>query len=96
MSLPNKAPFDPQSKTAKLHQSGKHPLAGSAAASLQKMPKITRGGPGQTWVNLMKRDVEEYARSHAGGAAGANPGPGLLQKVSDGIKGLLKRLTKTP
>jgi len=95
MSLPKKALFNPQSKTAKLHQSGNHPAAGSAAAALQKVSEV-RVGPGQSWVNLMRRDVEEYARLHAGGAAGANPGPGLLHKVSDGIKGLLKKLAKTP
>jgi hypothetical protein len=96
MSLPKKPLFDPQSKTANPHQSDNHPLAGSAAASLQKVAKPIRVGPGQSRANLMRSDLDEYARSHAGGAAGANPGPGLLQKVSAGFKGLLKKLTKTP
>ena len=62
-----------------------------AAASLQKVAKPIRVGPGQTRANLMRSDLDEYARSHAGGAAGANPGPGLLQKVSDEFKRLLKK-----
>jgi len=44
----------------------------------------------------MRSDLDEYARSHTGGAAGATSGPGLLQKVSAGFKGLLKKLTKAP
>jgi hypothetical protein len=98
MSQPKKSPFDPQSKTAKPHQSGNHPLAGSAAASQRKIPKpiVTRGGPGQSRWNLMRSDLDEYARFHGGGAAGAKPGRGLLQKFSDGFKGLLKKLTGTP
>jgi len=97
MSLPEKPHFDPQSKTAKPHQSSSHPLAGSSAAARPRGRKPTvSAGPGQSWVNLMKSDVEEYARSHAAGAAGASPGPGLLQKVSDGFKRLLKKLAKTP
>jgi hypothetical protein len=92
MPQPKKPLFDPQSKTAKPGQSGKHPVAGSAKESLGKIAKPMSGGPGQTWFNLKKSDVDEYARSHAGGAVGANPGPGLLQK----FMGLLKKLTKTP
>jgi hypothetical protein len=96
MSLPKKPPFDPQAKTSKPHQSGNHPLAGSAAASLRKVVKPIRVGPGQSRANLMRSELDEYASSHARGAARANPGPGLLQKVSAGFKGLLKKLTKTP
>jgi len=44
VSLPKKPLFDPQSKTAKPHRSGNHPLAGSAAASLQEVAK-----PIQSW-----------------------------------------------
>jgi len=96
MSLPEKPRSDPQSKTAKPHQSGSHPLKGSSAASRPQLPKMTKVGPGQSWANLMRGDVEEYARSHAAAPAGASPGPRLLQKVSDGFKGLLKKLIKTP
>ena len=96
MSQPKKPLVDLQRKTVKPHQSGNHPLVGSAAASPLELPKTTRVGVGQSWMNLMRGDLDEYARSHAGGAAGANPGPGLLQKVSDGFKGILKKLTKTP
>jgi len=96
MSQPKKSEVDTQSKTAKPHKSGNHPLAGSAAASLGKIAKPTRVGPGQSRFYLMRSDLDEYARSHAGGAAGANPGPGQLQRVSDAFKRLLKKLTKTP
>jgi len=96
VSLPKKPLFDPQSKTANPHQSGNHPLVGSAAASLREVAKPIRVGPGQSWANLMRSDLDEYARSHTGGAAGATSGPGLLQKVSAGFKGLFKKLTKTP
>ena len=92
MSPPEKPPFDPQRKTAKPSQSGNHPVASSAKVSLGKIAKPMSGGPGQTWFNLKRSDVDEYARSHPGGAVGANPGPGMLQK----FKGLLKKLTKTP
>ena len=45
------------------------------------------GSYGQSKVNLfLKHDLDEYARAH--------PGPGLFDKISDGIKGLLKKLTK--
>jgi len=91
MSQPEKPQFDPQSKTAKPGQSGNHPVAGSAKVSLGKIAKPISDRPGQTWFNLKKSDVDEYARSHASGAVGANPGPGLLQK----FKGLWKKLTKT-
>jgi hypothetical protein len=36
----------------------------SAPAHLQQGVKITKGGPGQTWLNLTKKDLDEYARSH--------------------------------
>ena len=99
MSLPEKSPVDPQSSAAKPHQSGNHPLAGSAAAPRPKFPKPTisrRDGPGHSREDLARKDVEEYARSHPGRAAATSPGPGLLQMISDGFKGLLKKLTKTP
>ncbi len=55
---------------------------------LPKPTKVKVGKYGQSKANLfIKQDLEEYAR--------ANPGPGLLEKISDGIKGLLKKLTKS-
>jgi hypothetical protein len=96
MSLPKRPLFDPQSKIAKPHQSGSHPLVRPAAASPQGIARPMRVAARQSRADLTRHDLEEYARSQAGGAAGANPGPGLLEKVSDGIKGLLKKLTKTP
>jgi hypothetical protein len=52
--------------------------------------KPTKVGPyGQTKANLfLKHEMDEYDRAH--------PGPGLFDKISDGIKGLLKKLTKAP
>ena len=95
MSPPKKTPVDLQSKTAQPHQSGSHPVAGSRAVSLKNVSKPIKVGTGQSWANLMKSDVDDYFRSHRGGAAGSNPGPGLLEKLTGGIKGLLKKLTKT-
>jgi hypothetical protein len=96
MSLPKKPLSDPQSKTTKPHQSASHPPRSPEAESLLRVAKPMKVGTGQSRVNLMRSDLDEYARSHAGGAACSNAGPGLLQKVSDGFKGLLKKLTKTP
>jgi hypothetical protein len=59
----------------------------AAAKSLLKVVKPMKVGTGRSRVNLFaKRELDEYAR--------ANPGPGLLQKIGNGIKGLLKKLTK--
>jgi hypothetical protein len=96
MLLPKRPPFDPRGKTAPLHQSGSHPVARSAAASLRNVAKPLKVGPGQSWANLTKDDVDEYARSRAGGGACANPGPGLLEKLSGRIKGLFKKAAKSP
>ncbi len=55
--------------------------------SILRVAKPMKVGTGQSRVNLLtKHDLDEYARAH--------PGPGLLEKISDGIKGLLKKLTK--
>jgi hypothetical protein len=61
----------------------------AAANSVLNLVKPLKVGTGQSRVNLFpKRELEEYARR--------NPGPGLLGKIGDGIKGLLKKLTKAP
>jgi hypothetical protein len=95
MSQPKKPLVGPHSKIANLHSSGKHPLAGSAPASLGRSVAPIRGGPGQTWFNLKKSDLDEYARSHP-----ANPGPSLLQTIIAGFKllvqKLLRKFTQTP
>jgi len=63
---------------------------GAAKSALSGVAKPTKVGPyGQTKANLfLKHEMDEYDRAH--------PGPGLFDKISDGIKGLLKKLTKAP
>jgi hypothetical protein len=62
----------------------------SKAASAKSVPRVAKavkaGTYGRSKANLfIKKDLEEYAR--------ANPGPGLIEKVSGGIKALLKKLS---
>lgn len=81
MSLPKKKLLsNPPNKT------------GEAKSALSRIAKPTIVGPytyGQTKANLfLKHEMDEYDRAH--------PGPRLFDKISDGIKGLLKKLTKAP
>jgi len=101
MSLPKKPRFDPQSddpqsKTAQAHQSASHPPRSPEAKPVLRVAKPMKVGTGQSRANLMRSDLDEYARLHPDGDTCSNAGPGLLQKVSDGFKGLLKKLTKSP
>lgn len=62
----------------------------SKAASAKSVPKVAKavkvGTYGRSKANLfIKKEMEEYARD--------NPGPGLLEKISGRIKGLVKKLT---
>jgi hypothetical protein len=36
----------------------------SAPAHLRPGAKVAKGGPGQTWLNFTKKDVDDYLRSH--------------------------------
>jgi hypothetical protein len=61
----------------------------AAAKSVLKVAKPVTVGTGRSRVNLFaKQELDEYAR--------ANPDPGFLGKISDRIRGLLKKLTKPP
>jgi len=92
MSEPKKPP-DTQSKAVPLHQSGSHPIArplhqsGShpiarpSPGTLTNVSKPIKVGTGQSWANLMKSDVDEYARAHAVAAAAPPSGPGLIEKL---------------
>ncbi len=33
-------------------------------SSSLRVPVVKTGGPGQSWINLTKEDVEEYKRTH--------------------------------
>jgi hypothetical protein len=65
----------------------KKPMFDPQRKSLLRVAKPMKVGTGQSRVNLLtKHELEEYAR--------ANPGPGPIEKISDGIKGFFKKLTK--
>jgi hypothetical protein len=65
------------------------PTKNAAANPVLKVAKPIKVGTGQSRVNLFsKRELEEYSRQ--------NPGPGLLRRIGDRVKGLLKKLTKAP
>jgi len=90
MTEPKKPPSDAQNKTAQLHRSGSHPIVRSGAVSLTNVAKPIKVGTGQSRANLMKSDVDEYARSQTG-AVGVKLSSGLLEKLSGGVKALLKK-----
>ena len=90
MTEAKKPPSDAQNKTAQLQRSGSHPIARSGAVSLTNVAKPIKVGTGQSRANLMKSDVDEYARSQTG-AAGVKPSSGLFEKLSGGVKALLKK-----
>lgn len=95
MPLPNNPACGPKSKNVKLHESGSHPVTRSGTAPLQKIAKPIRVGTGQSWANLMKSDVQEYASSHAHGTR-SDAGPGLFGKLIGGIRGLFSKPAKNP
>ncbi len=90
MTEPKKPPSDAQNKTAQVQRSGSHPIARSGAVALTNVAKPIKVGTGQSRANLMRSDVDEYARSQTG-AAGVQPSSGLFEKLSGGVKALLKK-----
>lgn len=71
---------DPSGKFAAAphgHSSTSHPVLG-------EVKKVTRG-PGQSWVNLTKSDVEEYAREHPQ-SGDKKAGPSFLAKLGSIFK----------
>ena len=91
MTEAKKPPSDAQNKTAQLQRSGSHPIARSGAVALTNVAKPIKVGTGQSRANLMRSDVDEYARSQTSGAAGVQPSSGLFEKLSGGVKALLKK-----
>ena len=90
MTEAKKPPSDAQNKTAQVQRSGSHPIARSGAVALTNVAKPIKVGTGQSRANLMRSDVDEYARSQTG-AAGVQPSSGLFEKLSGGVKALLKK-----
>jgi len=86
MSSPNKPPFDSKGK-AKLNESGSHSIVRAAQGSLQSV-KSLKVGSGQTWSNLMKSDVDEYARAQAGGGNRGDASRGLLGDLIARVRGI--------
>ncbi len=74
-----------------LNQSGSHPIARPSPGTLTNISKPIKVGTGQSWANLMKSDVDEYARSQAAATAAAPSGPGLIEK----LKRLFGKRTKS-
>jgi len=93
MPSPNKPPFDPKSK-AKLNESGSHPIVRPAQGSLQSV-KSVKVGSGQTWTNLMKSDVDDYARAEAGGAGRADASPGWIRQLIGRVRRSFAKSSKS-
>jgi hypothetical protein len=50
---------------------------------------MSKGGPGQTWLNLTKKDVEDYAKSQQ-----ESQDQGTRKSLLGRLSGLIRRVAK--
>jgi hypothetical protein len=61
----------------------------SAPAHLQQGVKMAKGGPGQTWFNLTKKDVDDYVSSHQ-----EPQDKGTRKSLLGSLSGFIRRVVK--
>jgi hypothetical protein len=61
----------------------------SAPAHLQQGVKMGKAGPGQTWLNLTAKDVENYVSSHP-----EERDKGTRKSLMGSLSGFIKRAVK--
>ncbi len=84
----NAAKVAPPKPSAGRHETNPH-----QTQSLRGVVKKASRGPGQTWLNLTKRDVEEYRKAHSHDSETTARQP-LLRRVVDAVQRIFKGMGK--
>jgi len=61
----------------------------SATAYLQQGVKMAKSGPGQTWLNLTKKDVDDYLSSHR-----ESQDKGTRKSLLGSLSGFIRRVAR--
>jgi hypothetical protein len=81
-----KSSTDPQQPTK---EESAPKSAHSSAVHLHQGVKVGKGGPGQTWLNLSKKDVDDYARSRQ-----ESQDQGTRSSLLEWLSGFIRRAVK--
>ncbi len=61
----------------------------SSPVHLQQGVKVAKGGPGQTWLNLTKKDLDDYASSQQ-----ESQDKGTRKSLLGGLSGFIRRFAR--